>query len=749
MTADAIGPAEAASAPVDAIGPAEAASAPVDAIGPAEAASAPADAIGPGADASPCMSGGVTARSPSRVPPVGTSESEIAIVAAPARLEPMARPLPDDVLPPRPERKVRLVRAAMFGLAAGVAVLFGRITGVLEGSAGLLVATLIVLLVPTSRDLCRRVLLAGCLLLGWTPLLWWWDLPLGAFGRASVGLALIAGGTLAWVGWAERPGRRALLLLPRLRAVDLLIPVTAGVAMVVLQPWLQVKSATQTLALLMGGWDNVAHFSMVHMIRGTGVTVDELPPPSGGGTWQFFSYPQGFHADVATIIEVMAGPVRGGIAAELLAYSRGVALLVIIVVVMLVAGLCALPALRRRPAVAVPASAFVATVFLFGPGAALIQGGIGNFTLACALVVAIALLAVPAARVISPLTLAAIGGAVVGIATSWVLLLVMALPAVLVLVAPFRLRRWRATAVGVGITVFLLLAVAGCLARTAEVLGRVQAEDPLTIDGGVIPLNVGLLVASALGMLGAAVLARRGFAAPAVRSRVAGLGFVPLFGAAAATVLIIVQIETNDKVSYYGFKFMIGMLIVLLAVLVIPVVHLVPPVRPGGLLVTARTVAASALAALALTQVFGFTFDASDVKLPAGAPGVANLVADAKVIQTPPLAAALAFRLERAARLHPGGIPARAYYLDVSADRRISAILAAQWYLSLSDTWTSQSNYVAVGTSFRDNGPDAVADARWVLVTRPDTVVLVPMEYRYTIVKGLNRPDWAKRVIGI
>jgi hypothetical protein len=632
------------------------------------------------------------------------------------------------------------VRAAMFGLLAACIVLFGRITGLLEGSAGLLVTALIVLMVPTSRDLCRRVLLAGCLLLGWTPLLWWWDLPVGSFGRASIGLALIAGGTLAWVGWSERPGRRALLLLPRPRAVDLMIPLTAGVAMVVLQPWLQMKSATQTLALLMGGWDNVAHFSMVHSIRGTGVTVDELPPPTGGGTWQFFSYPQGFHADVATIIEVMAGPVRGDIAAELLAYSRAVALLVIIVVVMLVAGFCALPALRRRPAVAVPASAFVASIFLLGPG---------NFTLACALVVAIALVAVPAARVITPLALAAIGGAVVGIATSWVLLLVMALPAVLVLVAPFRLRRWRAGPVAAVAAFLMLLAVAACLARTAEVLSRVQAESPLTIDGGVIPLNFGLLVACALGTVGAAVLVRRGSAAAGVRSRVAGLGFVPLFGAAAATVLIVVQIQTNDKVSYYGFKFMIGMLIVLLAVLVIPVVHLVPRVRQRGLLVTTRTVAASTLAALALTQVFGFTFDASDVKLPAGAAGVANMVADAKVIQTPPLAAALPFRLERAARLNPGGIPAHAYYLDVSPDRRISAILAAQWYLSLSDTWTSQSNYVAVGTSFRDNGPDAVADARWVLVTSPDTVVLVPMEYRYTIVKGLNRPEWAKRVIGI
>src|SRR5436309_9504938 len=47
MTADALGPAEAALAPADALGPAEAALAPADALGPAEAALAPADALGP------------------------------------------------------------------------------------------------------------------------------------------------------------------------------------------------------------------------------------------------------------------------------------------------------------------------------------------------------------------------------------------------------------------------------------------------------------------------------------------------------------------------------------------------------------------------------------------------------------------------------------------------------------------------------------------------------------------------------
>ena len=61
-------------------------------------------------------------------------------------------------------------------------------------------------------------------------------------------------------------------------------------------PWLAEKTPTQTLGMLMGGWDNVAHFSMVHMIRRFGAVVSALPPPTPGATWQFASYPQGFHA---------------------------------------------------------------------------------------------------------------------------------------------------------------------------------------------------------------------------------------------------------------------------------------------------------------------------------------------------------------------------------------------------------------------------------------------------------------------
>ncbi|MDT7707729.1 MAG: hypothetical protein QOG20_3336, partial [Pseudonocardiales bacterium] len=99
-------------------------------------------------------------------------------------------------------------------MAAAVVVLVGRRAGVLEGTAGLLVGVLLVLLVPTSRDLCRRILLAGCLLLGWVPLLWWVPLPVGTTGRVAIGLAVLAAAVAGWVGAGRRPRLRMRALVP-------------------------------------------------------------------------------------------------------------------------------------------------------------------------------------------------------------------------------------------------------------------------------------------------------------------------------------------------------------------------------------------------------------------------------------------------------------------------------------------------------------------------------------------------------
>lgn len=73
----------------------------------------------------------------------------------------------------------RVLEPAVAALTAAAVVLVGRLTHVWEGPAAILLLGGLLLAVPTSRELSRRLLLAGCMALGWVPLLWWGSLPLG------------------------------------------------------------------------------------------------------------------------------------------------------------------------------------------------------------------------------------------------------------------------------------------------------------------------------------------------------------------------------------------------------------------------------------------------------------------------------------------------------------------------------------------------------------------------------------------
>lgn len=654
------------------------------------------------------------------------------------------RPL---TLPTAPGVIGRLARGLALGVVAAGVVMIGRTSGALDGTTGVLVAVVLILLVPTSRDMNRRILLAGCLLLGWTQVLWWWPLPVGSLGRVTLGLALLAGALAAWVGVGEHPGRRALRLLPRPRAADVVVPLTAVSGFLVMHPWIQAKTATQNLGILMGGWDNVAHFSMVHMIRRFGVTVDALPPPAPGVAWQFASYPQGFHAAAAAVVELLIGPADTDIGSELLAYSRALALMVIAATAMLVAGFLALPAVRRRPGLAAPVAAFVAAVMFLGPGSLAVNGGIGNFATACCLVVAVLLLAVTAERVVEPLTLAAIGGALVGIATGWVLLLIPAVPVLLMLVLPLRRNRWSASAAQATTAIVLVLVVLGCLIRTAVVLSRVQAANPLTINGGRVPIDVGLLIALALAIGGGCVAVLRGRPRRGTHVRTGVIMAVPAVGAVAAGALIALQVKANGEITYYGLKFLLGMEIVLLPLLLVPWLQLLDrrtPARPrrGG---TVSGVLASLLVAAALTQVFGLTVSSyGGIGLGAEAVGIKNSDHQMGVIAQPPAAADLAERMADWRAPATG----TAYYVNVPSDGRVSSILTAQWFLAFTDAWTVDANTVAAQTAVKDL-PQAAAVAERILDSRPDAVVVVPREAVYPLLDEMQRPDLDARIVGL
>ena len=174
---------------------------------------------------------------------------------------------------------------------------------------------------------------------------------------------------------------------------------------------------------------------------------------------------------------------------------------------------------------------------------------------------------------------------------------------------------------------------------------------------------------------------------------------MPIVAAAAAALAIALQVAANGEITYYGLKFLLGAEVVLFAVAAVPVVHLLDRRRRRSRRGRVRGVLASGIVALALTQVFGLTLTGlGPVGIGAEAPGITNANKEDQSIAQPPAAADLASRIAYL------DAPLPAFWIDFAGDRKVSPILAGQWFLAFTDTWTLDANAMAV-RSPRSAGP--------------------------------------------
>lgn len=654
---------------------------------------------------------------------------------------------------------MRAARGVTVGVALAMVMILTRWSGLVHGKLALAIFVLAMLAIPTSRQLSRRILLSACLAFGWVPLLWWWPLPVGDLGRGTLLLAVMVGGLGGWAAGGQHPWARCRAVMPKLAVVDAYPFLLALFGAAVLYPWLRPKSGPAALSMLMGGWDNSAHFNMVHQIRQTGVTVDVAPYPASEGIWHFYSYPESFHAVSATVIEFLTGPRVGDLSTELVVFSQTMAIMTICFIGMLVAGICALPLLRRRPALALPVSTFVAAIFLFGPGSVVIQEGFVNFNFACALVAAGALMTVSMARVFSPLHLAAIGGAVIGVANGWILLLVLAAPVILIGLLPFKRSRWSSSRRKIVISVVIVAAVFLCVARGVVVVLRVPVDNVLLVKGGVTPPNIGLTLVAVLSCLALSILVgKRYMAAPnrparGQRARVRALVWLPIVATLAAGYIGVLQLRNGDALTYYFMKFVTGIEIVCFIVLVIPLSIIIARWIPsrqvyasGGSgtrwfvphrisLASTSAIAASLAMTIAATQAFGFASpDLTARALPPTAPGAISRVYESTRILAPP--AASSNLIDVAQRLNSEYPGKPMFYFDFPSDRQIDPILAAQWYFALTNTWYRASNNLVVNADFYAYTPVEVASsARRILTARPDAYVAVAAD-QVALIRG-------------
>lgn len=594
-------------------------------------------------------------------------------------------------VPVRLGRTSHVARGMLAGLAATAIVVLARSAGLLEGWLGLLVLGVALLAIPVSREFSRRIVVTGCIVLGWLPLVWWFPWPSWGIGHATVLLAAVVGALVGWVTGGADVGQRVATLVPRVRPVDAIPLIAAVGAAAVVLPWLTVPDADGALSLLLSGWDHSAHYDIVQMLRKHGAVIGVLGPAPLGDTWSYRAYPQGFHAVAATVMEVQAGAQAGaqplGRPEEVLLYARTLGMLSVVTTTVLAAGFCAVPFLRRRPWAALPAVILSVGGVLLGPAGFALNDGFPNFALAVVLLACLPLLVLPIDRVVSPVHLAAIGGAIVGIAHGWVLLLSIALPVVAALGLPLRRRRFAARPTRRRLAdVIGVLTVVGAGAALLMV-ARQPVTEVLTVPGAITAPPVKYLVSPAiLAIVVCLVTAwRPPWAGPRRRSdvRVVAMAAVALIAVAVAGGIAALQLRAGLVLGYYFWKYAIGMAafsIVLAALavarLVPPRVHHASPVAWAGALVIG----------LGATQIYGVTVVQPDASWASPALEARSRLARA-VASPAPFAASLWAAVESDPA--PGGRHVLLLPAEVTG---VHPATAGQWYNAVTGRWTDEAN---------------------------------------------------------
>jgi hypothetical protein len=577
-------------------------------------------------------------------------------------------------------RRLRRLLALVVGIAVATAIFFLRRTGVLDGVPAVVFAVLLVLILPCSTILSRRVLLGGAIFLGWMPVLWWVRLPVPEVDRVGIVLALVSGALACWVLWSPEMGARARRLVPRAGIVDAMPVAAAGIATWTVWPFITFSGADRLLNALYYGWDHVSHFGMVMQIRSQGAIVSMLGSAPDGSQWQLASYPQHFHATTTALTELHHGSVVRDAATEVLLYGRSVALLQVLTTALLAAGVAQLPGLRRRPLFAWPLGSLVVAAFLFGNGNWALARGYGNFVLACATVGLAALLAAPMLDELKPLRVFALGGLVVATVHGWVLLAPVAMVAGAVAFVPLRSARWPQTRGGRASLIAALTVTLAASAAVIPILAKASVEILSIVNDSLdtgrelstLILTCGLALAVAV-----AAYVRRETPESAMKG--VGLAVIAVTGLLSLGLVVVYQYATIGRVSYYFDKLVVGIGLISVPVLAAGLGMLLePPPSPRSRLRGCLAVVASALAALAALQLFT-------------AAGVAYRSGAKELMRVPPPADQRVFQAAALSESMPFG--STVYIAAMPGDG--GPVLTYYWQVALSKMWTVDANSVA------------------------------------------------------
>lgn len=600
----------------------------------------------------------------------------------------------------------RLAAALASGTAVFAVVFWLRTTGFLFGPWVLPAFALLLVLLPVSSHLSGRIVWTVSVVFGILPLLWWLPLEWAPTVRSTALLSVTAAVLAFCAVWMPKSRETKPGLRPEVRVIDL-VPAAAavgGICTYVQQ--LSVRRVDDAMSLMLMAWDNASHFDIFHMQRILGTVLPMAGQSGDGSRWAFSDYPQGFHSALVLMSELARKTSPTDWEADAVTFVNFSALTSIVVVVLVVASVCTLPALRKNPVVGVPMAVLVASGWLFGPGALASMHGFPNFFFTTGLVVAAAVLFHSMQRAFDPLPLIAAGACVAGVLQNWVLLIVFLVPSVFSVAFATPKGRWRATRgeLVVAVSMVAVVTVAG-LSALSQLLA-VSAENILFAIGGVPDPDFGLLIASMLVLSGAAAVLGGGKGSKllsVVRTQWS-LGSV-FAGLAVVLVMATVQMAKTGAVSYYTQKFSIALVLVALVGLGIAANGMLE--RRAGLAleptpgVSPRIAAASVAVSMALTQAFGFTFPLKSVGLP---PTSASAVQSAKQIEAIGARSIARDRLLAAVRRSSGTEGPVLYLTTHPGD--VDVILAQQWFDGLRANYSEHSWKLSLNMFPLSGGPE-------------------------------------------
>lgn len=554
---------------------------------------------------------------------------------------------------------------------------------------------LLAIAVPTSRGLSQRIVVLGCLFFGAVPLLWWIPVPANFPGWGQLLLGGLISGLAMWVVGSENRKAAAAALVPSVGKADFLIVVAAALGAAALMPYFLVFTGPQALGLLLASWDNSSHFSMFNMLRSHGTVIPMAGLSDSGHPWSFIEYPQGFHAALATMADLAVGHAPGHLGIELVSYSRLSSLAAVGATVMVTAGLTSLPWIRERPLMCTPFVVLAITAWSFGTASIATLHAFQNFLVGVALLACLMIAVSFADSLARPVVFATAAAAIVGIANTWALLLLLVIPLAVFAAFPWsrQRQRWQGTRSGwlwngaTAAVAFLGLVLVGLQ------ISRIETGTVVTAIGRVPSSTHGVEIATFLVALAASILLVHGnfrqfLAGQGMLPAAARLIVIPVVGLAVVIAVGAYQVISAGKVNYYSLKLALAVELLLPIIACIAVTALVGRWlasqrygRPKGLAVM------STLAALASTQVFGLTVQ--DTK-PLGMDPMTPYQQGMSTIEAHTSRnAEAAAELFHDAESHSADRGDAMYIIN---SEEIDPLLAATWYLSLTGTLNENTN---------------------------------------------------------